>query len=647
MYSFDNLLPHLFISTKNAELNRSQFDAIAKQIPLLYLILLTNSTAVAITHFHITPAWLSLYVPLALGLVCAARVFKWLRIDQSVLEDQEIARQLRSTTWFVIGLGIAFTSWGLALYPYGDAYERTHVALYMSVTVIGCIFCLMHVRTAALLLTVIVIVPFTVFFSLTGNSVLVAISVNVLLVSIAMVFILLTYYRDFANLVDSKQILQASQRETQKLNDENFRLANIDSLTLLPNRRCFFASLEALITSASAVGSSIAVGVIDLDGFKQINDLYGHATGDRILAEAGMRLAALSSPHITMARLGGDEFGLLMDGVTNSQDLLAFGAEICTALRKLYVLPEVTATLSCSLGFAIYPGAGNTGGRLYERAGYALNFAKEYHHGDAVIFSREHEDRIRYRSQIEQSLRCADLESELRLDFQPIFDMTSNRILAFEALARWTSPILGPVAPCVFIPAAERTDLIHSVTQVLLSKALGTAANWPADIRLSFNLSVRDVASADAIERIIDTIRRSGVAPDRIDLEVTESALICDFDQAHAALNALKQFGVKISLDDFGTGYSSLRCVHRLPLDKIKVDRSFVVDIVNESISRDIVKSIVDLCHNLGIACVIEGVESASQVEVLRELGGTIMQGYFFGKPVPAEVTLKIEALSH
>ncbi len=224
--------------------------------------------------------------------------------------------------------------------------------------------------------------------------------------------------------------------------------------------------------------------MIDLDGFKQVNDLYGHSTGDRILAEVGLRLDALSRPRITMARLGGDEFGVLIEGVTNSQELLAFGAEICAALRVPYVLSEATATLSCSVGFAAFPEAGNTGARLFERADYALYFAKEYRRGDTVIFSHEHEDRIRYRSQIEQSMRGADLESEMRVDFQPIFDMTSNRVLAFEALARWTSPILGTVAPSVFIPIAERTELIHSVTYVLLSKALDAAAKWPADIRL-------------------------------------------------------------------------------------------------------------------------------------------------------------------
>ena len=321
MYTFDRLFPHLFLSTNNAELNRSQFGALSSQIPLLYLILLTNSTAVAITHVHVAPAWLSLFVPLALGLVCLARLLMWLRIDKRMLVDLDVARHLRLTTWLTMGLGIAFTSWGLALYPYGGAYERAHVALYMSITVIGCIFCLMHVRTAPLLLTMIVIVPLTAFFSLTGNVILIAISVNILVVSTAMVLVLLTYYRDFENLVDSKRTLQTIQFETQKLSDENFRLANIDSLTLLPNRRRFFAALDALITPARAVGHSIAVGVIDMDGFKQVNDLYGHSTGDRILAEVGKRLDALSCPHITIARLGGDEFGMLIEDVANSQEI--------------------------------------------------------------------------------------------------------------------------------------------------------------------------------------------------------------------------------------------------------------------------------------------------------------------------------------
>ena len=256
-------------------------------------------------------SWLCVYTPAALGVFCLARIVIWLRNADRELLDGELARQLRLTMFLVGALGVAFTGWGLALYPYGDAYARCHVAFFMSITLIGCVFCLMHMRAAALLLTGIVIIPFTVFFSSTGNSVLIAIALNVMLVAMGMIKILLTYYRDFANLVESQKDLLTKQLETELLNNENFRLATVDSLTGLPNRRRFFAELDHLVAKEAKDNGRFAIGAIDLDGFKQINDLYGHACGDRVLAEVAQRLASFSNSDVTIARLGGDEFGLL------------------------------------------------------------------------------------------------------------------------------------------------------------------------------------------------------------------------------------------------------------------------------------------------------------------------------------------------
>ncbi len=567
----------------NAELTRSQFDAFARQIPLLYLILAVNTAAVAFTHRHSAPAWLAVLIPGMLCLSCIVRVAIWLRSRKQVLSDAQVARRLRSTILLMIVFGIAFTGWALALYPYGDAFQQSQVAFYVSITVIGCIFCLMHMRMAALLLAAIVIVPFTVFFALTGNPVFIAISVNMALVTLAMIVILLTYYRDFANLVESKKALDIKQAETQVLSDENFRLANRDSLTSLPNRRRFFADIEALLSERSSDSTGFAVGILDLDGFKQINDLYGHSFGDHVLQETGLRLSNVACPDIAFARLGGDEFGVVVTGNKTRDQLLYAGARICQALQLPHVLPEATVRLSGSLGFAIYPDGGDTPKRLLERADYALYHAKGHRRGEAVVFSQEHETQIRVASTVEQALRHADLNSEMSLVFQPIIDISVGRIVAFEALARWNSPTLGAVPPDTFITIAERGGSIHTLTEVLLSKALAFARTCPDSVRISFNLSTLDLTSEEALHRIIELTRSSGVAPDRLDFEVTETALINDFDIARKALQSLKELGVHISLDDFGTGYSSLSSVHRLPLDKLKVDRSFVKEIDRSS----------------------------------------------------------------
>ncbi len=313
------------------------------------------------------------------------------------------------------------------------------------------------------------------------------------------------------------------------------------------------------------------------------------------------------------------------------------GERVCAALRAPFLLSDVTVQIAGSIGFATFPEAGTSAESLFERADYALYHAKQHVRGRPVIFSREHEFQIRQFASVEKCLRNADLERELALAFQPIFDVSRGEPVAFEALARWESPELGRVPPNVFVRVAERTDFITHLTQILLRKALAHARTWPDDVRVSFNLSVRDVASSEAIMKIIAIIENSGVAPGRIDLEVTETALMRDFDKGCESLKALKALGVAIALDDFGTGFSSLSYVHRLPLDKIKIDRGFIKDIETQAACRDIVKTVIDLCRNLKLACVIEGMETKEQAEILLGLGGTLMQGYYFGRDMPAD----------
>jgi len=382
------------------------------------------------------------------------------------------------------------------------------------------------------------------------------------------------------------------------------------------------------------------VGLVDLDGFKTVNELYGHAVGDGVLIEAGRRLRGLCDRTTLLARLGGDEFGFILDENKSDADLQALGARICDVLQTPFALPGLIVEISGSVGFAAFPQAGASAPLLFERAEYALSHAKQHLRGQATIFSIDHETEIRHLANLEHCLRHADLESEMSLHFQPIVDAERGRTVAFEALARWVSPTLGRVGPDVFIRVAERSDLINRLTRTLLRRALAEARTWPDDMRLSFNLSARDFASREALLGIVGIIQASGVAPGRIDLEVTETALIQDLDQASASLQRLKALGVGVSLDDFGTGYSSLSYLRRFPIDKIKIDRSFVKEVETDPDCRTIVKSVIDMCRNLQLACIVEGMETESQVRLLRGLGCGMMQGYFFGKPMPAAEVL-------
>ncbi|PVM91934.1 putative bifunctional diguanylate cyclase/phosphodiesterase [Caulobacter endophyticus] len=619
------------------ELLKAQVRAFSRQVPMMYALVLVNTIALSATHLHSSPPLLTLGFPGLLGVISLARLVIWWRAQKTAIDHAAARRLLRQTLVFAGVLGCGFTFWAFALFPYGDAFGKAHVVFYMAITAIGCVFCMMHMRAAALLLTAIVVGPITVFLLVSGNPVLSAIGFNMALVAVTMLVILLISYRDFSNLVESQRGLQERQAEIQSLSDDYLRLANLDVLTGLPNRRQFFARLQRVTDAAAASGARFAVGVIDLDGFKPVNDAYGHAIGDRVLVEAGDRLSRDHGQPLFVARLGGDEYGLIIEGDLDADALQALGADLCAALREPYSFPGVTAQVSGSVGFAVYPQAATAPNLLYERADYALYHAKQNVRGAAVVFSADHETAIKASGMIEQALRHADMDAEFSLAFQPLVDIREGRTVGFEALARWTSPTLGVVSPGDFVPVAERSGLIAAMSPVLLSWALKAAASWPGDVRLSFNLSARDIASPEQIARIVAIIEQSRVAPERIDLEITETAVMRDFDQAARSLATLKALGVRIALDDFGAGYSSLSYVHRLPIDKLKIDGSFMRGLEAADKRRAIVKTILDLCRNLGLDCVVEGVEAPEQLVLLQPLGCRVVQGFLFARPMPGE----------
>lgn len=639
---FQKVSAFLAVDAENPELIQAQLAAFSKQVPLLYFMLMTNTIALSLTHYGSAPPLLSIYLPSCLCLSCFVRLWFWWRTRQRAVSHEKAVRQLQATVYLAGILGLCFTFWALALFPYGDAYAKGHVAFYMANTVIGCIFCLMHVRAAALVVTAAVLVPFTVFFATTGNAVFVAIAFNMVLVVGAMVYILFSQYRDFTDLIGSQKALIAKQKETQSLSDENRRLANLDSLTDLPNRRSFQFELESRLAAAMRENRPLAVGIIDLDGFKPVNDAFGHATGDRLLMAAAWRLSQFSNEHIFAARLGGDEFGLIVEADLGEKALAQLGEAVCTELQRPYHLNGITAKVSGSLGFAQLPTTGDNAAHLFEQADFALYHAKQHARGGTVVFSQEHEREIMHQSRVDQELKSADLERELHMLFQPFIDTDTQQVLGFEALARWDNATLGRVSPDVFIRSAERCGMMGQMTAILFAKALQAAVQWPEGTRLSFNLSARDIVSRSTLETLLVILENSGFNPHSLDIEVTETSVMTNFEVARGNLNLLIERGIGIALDDFGTGHSSLGYVHRLPLRKIKIDRSFIIDIGADGLSQNIVKTIVDLCRNIGCVCVVEGMETLEQVAILRRLGCSIMQGFYFGRPMHAAQTLDL-----
>lgn len=625
-----------FVTDSNADLILAQHAAFSKQIPLLYITLIVNTWGLAYSFMASAPSTLTVYVPVALTFLCGGRIAVWWFATDRRPEPVSALNSLRRTNTISGFLAFVFAGWGLSLYPYGDAFAQGHVVFYMGVTVVGCVFCLMHLRSAAIRVMVTVNSMFIAFFATSGNPVFVAISLNILLVSVVMMTVLWVSYTGFVDLILSRRALKAQQDETHALSEENYRLANLDSLTGLANRRRFLQELEN--GRRFEAGETLsAVGVIDLDGFKAVNDSYGHTAGDHLLQVVASRLADLRSENLTVARLGGDEFGVIVRNVGSTDELIALGEDICSKISETVVIPDGVLLPSTSIGFAVVTASDLCMQDAFENADYALYDAKQNGKGHAVLFTPEHGAAIRRAAKIERALDHPDFETELYVLFQPIVDIGSGKVVAFEALARWTNKILGPISPGTFIPAAERSGMIGRLTAMLLAKSLHAARQWPSDIRLSFNLSAHDITSPEGMARLIAVIARSGIDPSQLDFEITETAALTDMEQARHSIKTLKALGASISLDDFGTGYSSLSQIHQLAWDTIKIDQSFVTDIGTNPMGFKIVKSVIALSRDMDIDCIVEGVETRETLDVLISLGCQLAQGYYFSKPMPAE----------
>lgn len=426
-------------------------------------------------------------------------------------------------------------------------------------------------------------------------------------------------------------------------------LADFDTLTGLPSRHSFFLSFNRALTHAVVAKSGFHMGILDLDGFKPVNDIYGHVTGDRLLVEVAERLRAALPDDCFLARLGGDEFALIVPDTPLRSEVLMLGERMCSAMRDPFILGNLSITISASAGFAHCPTHGDRASQLYERADHALYSAKRAARGDVVVFSSRHEAEMKDVGRVDQTLRNCDFSKEMSLAYQPQIDINTSRTIGFEALARWNSPTLGSVSPSAFIPAAERSGLIERMTAVLLHKALSTATTWPQEVKLSFNLSAVDLVSPRSIGTITHIVRESGIAPSRVIFEITETAVMTDFERARESLELLAGMGCLIALDDFGSGYSNFGYINRFPLHKLKTDRNFVLRLrEDDGVGGNILRAIADLSANLGIECLAEGVESDFDLEAVRAAGIYQVQGYYFGRPMDGLDSMNyLQAESH
>jgi diguanylate cyclase (GGDEF)-like protein len=428
--------------------------------------------------------------------------------------------------------------------------------------------------------------------------------------------------------------------EARKVASEIAYLASHDSLTGLPNRTTFATRLAEALAEGGEAG--LAVVMVDLDRFKEVNDTLGHPFGDAILRVTAERLRGLMGPSDVVTRLGGDEFALIQRGVDGEEAPSVLAQRIIDALDQPFDFEGHTIVIGASVGICLAPRDGTDSGELLKKSDLALYRAKEESRGAFRFFEPGMDSRLRERRDVEADLRTAIQEGQFEVHYQPLLDVRTGRIGCFEALVRWNHPTRGVIQPNDFISIAEHTSLIIPIGEWVLRQACHDASRWPENVRVAVNLSPAQFKRGDLIAATMNALASAQLAPERLELEITETVLLHDEAWVRSALERLNALGVRIALDDFGTGYSSLSYLRSFPFDKIKIDRSFVAEVGNRADSRAIIQATIQLSEKLGMETTAEGVETEEQYDILVAEGCTHIQGFRISCAVPA---LDVEGL--
>lgn len=418
------------------------------------------------------------------------------------------------------------------------------------------------------------------------------------------------------------------------------RQANYDILTGLPNRMLALDRLKLALAQARREDSMVGVMFLDLDNFKHINDTLGHDAGDNLLIEAARRVSSCLRGTSTVARLGGDEFLVILPGLTGPESSSQVAERILENFTPAYVLNGQEVFVTTSIGIAIFPTDSDNSGALLQHADAAMYQAKHQGKSSYAHFSPEMSEVSHERLQMESRMRRALELQEFELYFQPIVDTTSGKLRAAEALLRWNNPVMGMVMPDRFIPLAEETGLIIPIGEWVLEQACLAASGWKEvtgrDIGISVNVSPRQFRDPGFTNAVMGALSNNSLAPERLELEITERLLLDNSIETAEILRELDRAGIRLSVDDFGTGYSALSYLKSYPFDTLKIDKSFIQDVMKEPEDASLVRAIINMAHSLGLTIIAEGVEKESQTNFLKQEGCDFAQGYFYSRPLPA-----------
>lgn len=613
---------------------------LASRLPMLYCVVLVNIVTLAFFFHGTAPDYLTIWLPAVFVAAAGARAIYWM---PAYAKRRAFARFRRDVIWLPVTGGIlslGLSIWALSLYHFGNETQQALVHYITAVTCFTGVLGLTHSPGTAMTMAVAVMVPSSMSFVLHDNPARYPIAALQIVFSVLLVIITRGHHRDFVNLELSRQNLARRERVSADLAERNHVQATRDPLTGAMNRRGILTFFENKLARSGRALPWLAL--VDLDGFKLINDTYGHAAGDAILCAVSERIEDI--PEIAgFGRIGGDEFALLLPGAMDRAQVRAALERLAASISRPISFGDRLVAIRASIG--IHKCAdGDVGGSL-ERADVALYKAKETRNAAIGEFTSEDETVMRDKRAIMRVFTSADFESQLSLVYQPIIDCDVGRTVAFETLARWSPDGAQWLPPTDFIHLAETTGRMGELTAVILAKALRECRAWEYGCSLNVNLSARDILREDAAPWIAKLVHDADAPADKIVFEITETALVNDYRRAADNLAKLREMGFRIALDDFGTGQSSLSHVNNLPLDHIKIDQAFALDLAGSHSSRAIVGTIVALARQLRLECIIEGIETPEQQAIARALGLRMMQGYHFGRPIRAAEA--IAAVAH
>lgn len=620
-----------------------RYWSLRRQVPIIYLLGLVNLSAMEIA------AGRSLSVGVNLPtfiLICGLfRLRDW--FGQGSGKDAthaEMVRRMKQTVFFAAAVCVAVCARCLYLLQIGDAASHMAVILFGGLTAIGVAYGLTSFPAAGRIPLVLIIGPISVVAAVSREREFMGAAFGLVVVAALTMRLMTAHSRHFSSVVLSRSMIEGEQERVEQAHQEAVMAAATDFLTGLPNRRAFVSALDSAVTDRPG---RFSLAILDLNRFKAVNDTFGHAVGDSMLVEVARRLARAVGKTGVVARLGGDEFGVLLDNVASADEVQARGSAILRAVNGPATLVERDFIISAACGLSLSQDDGRQSpSRLMAEADLALYQAKAQPRTRMALFESCMEAPRRRRVEIERALQLPTLLENLRLVFQPIFDLGDGQVIAYEALARWTDPGLGEVAPSEFVPLAEQLGLIDDINRQLMRMAFHAARSWPAHVRLSFNLSGVQLCSPGSAEVVLNGLAASGLDADRLQVEVTETALLADFERARENLTTLRDAGTTIVLDDFGAGYASIGYLRQLRFDQIKLDGGLVTAARESEEGKRLLRAVIGLCEILGVSSVAEHIESAELLALVVELGCSAGQGFWLERPLSSEEIACVRAVA-